>query len=631
MVSDPEMTTTIPPQAQHTSLSPKDMSATINTMPLSMLPQAFQEEKEARPATSSSSGASKSLSPYQKRSPLRILAAFIALNLSIFLVALDTVLIPTALPTIAQSFQIHDSLYAWAGSAYLLANAASIPFWGKLSDVFGRKPILLTANFVFLVGSIICAVSISAQMLVAGRTIQGLGGGGVVVLVHVCVSDLFSIRDRSFYIGIVGAVWALASALGPVLGGIFAQELSWEWCFYINIPIVTTSIIVLYFTLQLHDPKTPLLGGLASIDWLGTFIIITAAVLLLVGLQVGSIGSYTSPLVITFIIFGSLAFIAFPFSQWLESKRGGNPIMPLRIFKDISNLSALGVCACDALVFNSVAYFLPLYFQIVLGRSPTITGLLMLSVAVPLAIVSFVSGHVIETTGCFLEVLQAGLFVMTLGVGLLISFDTTHDLAKIIGILIVVGIGFGPNFGAPLIALQTRIQDCDIATGTAAFGFIRMVSGAIGLVLGQVIFQHLIASKFDTFLDIGISKDFASALAGGGAISQGVDIGQLSDSQVVIVRQGFMKALQGAWILYTVIGAVGLLISFGIKRTKLHQESASLVVPEEVDVQQSEKAWWTHSISHAEKPSQQSPPQTWQESSHWLPRGNNLVNATTAS
>jgi MFS family permease len=128
------------------------------------------------------------------RPTLPILLAFIALCLSIFLVALDTVLIPTALPAISVSFHISDSLYVWIGSAYLLANAASVPFWGKLSDIFGRKPVILAANLIFLLGSILCAVSVDAAMLVAGRIVQGFGGGGVVVLVHVCVSDLFSIR-----------------------------------------------------------------------------------------------------------------------------------------------------------------------------------------------------------------------------------------------------------------------------------------------------------------------------------------------------------------------------------------------------------------------------------------------------
>ncbi|KAH7551672.1 hypothetical protein BM1_09306 [Bipolaris maydis] len=566
-------------QTGHTSHSQNDATSTVEMMPIqSKKDEMSVKEDKQQPATASprSSVASKSPQASDSRTPFRIMAAFVALTLSLFLVALDTVLIPTALPTISQSFQIPDSLYAWTGSAYLLTNAASIPFWGKLSDVFGRKSVLLIANSIFLGGSIVCGVSVNAPMLVAGRAVQGLGGGGVVVLVHVCVSDLFSIRNRSFYMGMVGAAWALASALGPVLGGIFAEELSWKWCFYINIPIVTISIIVLYFTLELHDPRTPLLEGLASVDWLGITTIITAAVLLLVGLQMGSGGSYANPMVISLIVLGSAIFMAFPFSQWWEDKRGGSPIMPLRIFRDISNLSALGVCACDALVFNSVAYFLPLYFQIVLEMSPATTGLLMLAVAIPLAIVSLTSGWVIEKIGRFIEVLQIGLFLMTLGVGLLITFDASFDLGKVIGILAVIGLGFGPNFAAPLIALQTQIQDSDMATGTSAFGFVRMISGAIGLVLSQVIFQYLTVPNFQRLVDSGISIEFATKLVSGEAISQGVQIGDLTASQKEVVHQSFMGPLRRVWILYTVVGAMGLLVSFGIKRTKLNQEPSPL-------------------------------------------------------
>ncbi|KAI8931094.1 hypothetical protein NX059_012105 [Plenodomus lindquistii] len=499
--------------------------------------------------------------------------AFVALSLSMFLAALDTVLIPTALPTISQDFHIADSLYVWVGSSYLLANAASVPFWGKLSDIFGRKSVILTANTIFLAGSILCAVAINAPMLLAGRVIQGIGGGGVIVLVHVCVSDLFTIRDRSLYMGILGGVWAVASALGPVLGGVFADNIGWRWCFYINIPIISSAIIALYFSLHLHLPKAALIEGLASMDWLGTLNILFATVLFLAGLQLGGSGFYQDSIVIAFLVCGCLAYVAFPFTQWWTSKRGGNPIMPLRIFKDVSNLSSLAVCACDALVFNSVAYFLPLYFQIVLGKSPSMAGVYMLAIAVPLAIVSIASGHLIEITGRFLEVLQVGLVLMTLGIGLLISFAASPSIGKVLGILIVVGIGFGPNFGAPLIALQTRIRESDIATGTASFGFIRMVFGAIGLVVGQVVFQSQMRSRSHGFINAGISQDFAHALGSGDAISQNSAVAHLPSNQRDLVRDGLSHAFRGTWIFFTIVAALGVVVSFGIKRSKLRRES----------------------------------------------------------
>jgi hypothetical protein len=173
--------------------NPKTLSSST-TFPLEYANTEERQCNPLRPASMSTSTTATEASPTAGRPSLRTLLCFLALTLSIFLAALDTVLIPTALPSISRDFHVPDSLYAWTGSAYLLANAASIPLWGKLSDVFGRKPIILLANSVFLVGSIVCAVSISAPMLIAGRSVQGLGGGGINVLVYVCVADLFVIR-----------------------------------------------------------------------------------------------------------------------------------------------------------------------------------------------------------------------------------------------------------------------------------------------------------------------------------------------------------------------------------------------------------------------------------------------------
>lgn len=356
-----------------------------------------------------------------------------------------------------------------------------------------------------------------------------------------------------------------------------------------TVPIICVSIITLFATLKLHDPRMPILPGLASLDWLGAGTIIAATVLLLVGLQLGSNSAFDSSGVLVLIIFGCILAVIFPITQWHAERSKRDPILPLRIFKDISNLSALSVCACDALAFNSVAYFLPLYFQIVLGLSPSLSGIYMLAVAIPLALVSFASGYVIEKTGRFLEVLQAGLFTMTLGIGLLISLDASQHIGKIIAFLIVIGLGFGPNFGAPLIALQTRVRPVDIATGTSAFGFTRMISGAIGVVVGQVVFQLLMAKHLDQFLDAGVARDLAQRLADGEALSLASKVAMLPGAQKLVVKAGLTSALRGTWILYTVVSALGLLVSFGIKRTKLNREGGSEEGLESVETAGSEE------------------------------------------
>jgi MFS family permease len=198
----------------------------------------------------------------------------------------------------------------------------------------------------------------------------------------------------------------------------------------------------------------------------------------------------------------------------------------------------------------------------------------MLAIAIPLAIISFLSGWLINKTGRYLEVLQAGLALMTLGVGLFMLFTPSLNLAMIIGFLAIAGIGFGPNFNAPLIALQTRIRESDMAAGTSAFGFVRMVSGAIGVVIGQVVFQLLMKPHSEAFRAAGLSREFADTLAGGEAISQAGRIALLSEAQKGVVKDALNEALRGTWIFFTVVSALGLCVSFGIARKKLVSEGS---------------------------------------------------------
>lgn len=171
--------------------------------------------------------------PEASRTKFETTVIMLCLCSSVFLAALDTTIISTALPTISEHFHSNAG-YTWIGSAFLLANAASTPSWGKFSDIWGRKPIIMCASIIFFIGSVLCATSVNIGMLITARAIQGVGGGGLIILANICIGDLFSMRNRGMYYAMIGMVWALASAVGPVLGGVFTEKVSWRWCFYIN-------------------------------------------------------------------------------------------------------------------------------------------------------------------------------------------------------------------------------------------------------------------------------------------------------------------------------------------------------------------------------------------------------------
>lgn len=212
--------TSAPPAQPFARTLPPDNISTSSSEHLPEGQDGTQLEKKSSETPSKAEGYSKA----------RVAVIMLSLCIALFLAALDMTIVTTALPAIAGSLTATTSEYTWVGSAYLLANAASVPLWGKLSDIWGRKPVILLANVIFFIGSLLCGVSVSIDMLIASRVVQGVGGGGLIILVNIVISDLFSMRERAKYFGIVGMTWALASAVGPVVGGVFTAEVSWKWC-----------------------------------------------------------------------------------------------------------------------------------------------------------------------------------------------------------------------------------------------------------------------------------------------------------------------------------------------------------------------------------------------------------------
>ncbi|KAF7852940.1 hypothetical protein EAF04_010817 [Stromatinia cepivora] len=506
--------------------------------------------------------------PEASRTKLETTIIMISLCASVFLAALDVSIITTALPTISEHFHSNAG-YTWIGSAYLLANAASTPSWGKFSDIWGRKPILLIAAGVFFVGSLLAATSVSIGMLIVARAVQGIGGGGVIILVNICISDLFSMRKRGAYFGLIGMTWAFASAIGPLLGGAFTQKVSWRWCFYINLPITGTVAIALFFFLHLDNPKTPVWDGLKAVDWLGSLLIIGGTLMILLGLEFGGVTKpWNSATVICLIIFGILVAGLFVINEW---KFARYPVMPLRLFKHASNVAALGVCFCHGFVFIAASYYLPLYFQAVLGATPLLSGVYLLPFALSLSLTSAATGVFIKKTGKYLPPIYFGLTVMTLGFGLFINIPRTDNWSKIIIYQIIAGIGVGPNFQSPLIALQALVKRADIATATATFGFTRNLSTSISVVVGSVVFQNEMQKKSAELIE-ALGSSVASEL-GGGSAGASVDIVKaLPASGREVARNAYWESLRIMWIIYVAFAALGLAISFAIGQHVLSKE-----------------------------------------------------------
>jgi hypothetical protein len=335
------------------------------------------------------------------------------------------------------------------------------------------------------------------------------------------------------------------------------------------VPITGVVTVALFFFLHLHNPRTPMWDGLRAVDWAGSLTIVGGTLMVLLGLEFGGVTfPWNSAKVICLIVFGFVVATLFVINEW---KFARYPVMPLRIFKYRSNLAALGTCFCHGFVFIAGTYYLPLYFQAVLGASPLLSGVYLLPFAFSLSFVSALTGVFIKKTGKYLPAIWFGMAVLVLGVGLFQDWDVTANWPKIILFQIIAGIGVGPNFQSPLLALQTLVAPRDIATATATFGFTRNLSTSISVVIGGVVFQNEMNKRSSTLV-AALGQQTADLLSGGSA---GASIGiveQLPPAQQAVARLAFFQSLQTMWILYVAFAGLGLLISLLIGNQKLSKD-----------------------------------------------------------
>jgi MFS family permease len=376
------------------------------------------------------------------------------------------------------------------------------------------------------------------RMLIAARALQGVAAGGLFQLVQVTISDLFSVRKRALYFGGAGAIWIVAATLGPLLGGVFAEKLTWRWCFWINLPICSVSFALLSLLLDVHNPHTGMRDGLKAIDWFGTASMLAVTILLLLGLNFGG-GAFpwNSTEVICLIVVGTCMVAAFVFS---EKRLARYPLMPLGVFKSISNSATFVVAFGHNMASIGAEFYLPLFFQSVRQASPLRSGLLLLPLMITAASVDILAGILIHRTGRYREIIWIGAILNTLGAGLYVRLWTDSSLAEIVIFQIIGGAGVAISFQAPLIAIHSNVKQSDVASATAALGFATNLATSVSVVLGGVVFQNSMTAKRPALVGAGLNEHVLDALAGDKAAAN-VNIVQ------TLANAGQRRAVQDAF------------------------------------------------------------------------------------
>jgi EmrB/QacA subfamily drug resistance transporter len=410
----------------------------------------------------------------------QVLVAFSGLILGMLLGALDQTILATALPTIVKDLGGLNAL-SWVVTAYLLTSTVSIPLWGKLGDLYGRKLLFQVTLTVFLVGSALCGTATSVEMLIGFRALQGLGAGGMFTLAMAIVGDLVSPRERGRYQGYIQAMFALASIAGPLIGGTIIDHFSWRWIFYVNLPIGAIALWTIGATL-----RVPFQRREHAIDFLGAALLATGVTgVLLVLVWGGEMYAWNSPVIAALAVLSIGAVVAFV----VREQRAAEPVLPLSLLRNPIIVIASATLFFTTCAFFAAIVFLPLFVQLVRGDTGTSSGLQLLPMMLGGTISAALSGRIISSTGRYKWFPVLGLALMAATLAFFARMDAATEPMTTGLAMAIFGIGFGMVGEVMILAVQNAADLRDIGTATGAANLFRALGGAVGVALYGSIFN----------------------------------------------------------------------------------------------------------------------------------------------
>lgn len=499
----------------------------------------------------------------------QIMEALTGLLLGMFVAILSSTVVSNALPEIISDLGGGQSAYTWVVTASLLAMTATTPLWGKLSDLFSKKLLVQIALIIYVLGSVVAGMSTSSGMLIACRVVQGIGVGGLSALAQIVMAAMIAPRERGRYSGYLGAVFAVATVGGPLLGGVITDTswMGWRWCFYVGVPFAIIALIVLQKTLKLPVVKRE---GV-KVDWTGAFFISAAVSLLLVWVTFAGDKydwlSWQSGVMVAGSVLLGLIFV-------FTESRAAEPIIPLRLFRNRTiTLASIASLFVGIAMFAGTVFFSQ-YFQLARGKSPTMSGVMTIPMIAGLFLSSTISGQVITKTGRWKAWLVSGGFLVTAGLGMLgtIRYDTEYWHVAVY--MFVMGLGIGMMMQNLVLATQNQVAPEDLGSASSVVTFFRSLGGAIGVsALGAVLGNRVTHYVKEGIADLGPEgAAFGHGGTGGGGIP---DLDKLPEPLRLVMEAAYGHGVGDVFLYAAPAALVAFVVTIFIKEVALKSSVAT--------------------------------------------------------